>query len=60
MATEIVQKRTDKALAYLGGQRDRTGQSKTDLAETKAMVRAHCAEIGATAASTGTKVDSKK
>ena len=57
---ETVQTHTDEALAYLGGQRDGTGQSKTDLADTKAMVRAHWAEIGATAASTGTKVGSTK
>ena len=57
---EEVRVHTDEALVYLGGQRDENGLSKTDLIDTKAMVRAHCAEIGATAASTDTKVGSTK
>ena len=40
----------DQQLLYLGGQQDENGLSKTDLPETKAMVRTHCAEVGATAA----------
>ena len=50
----------DKALEYLGGQQDEIRQIRTDLAYTKFMVRAHCAKIGATAASTNKKVDSTK
>ena len=50
----------DEALEYLGGQRDESGQSRTDLAETKKMVLAHCAKVGATAVSTGIKVGSTK
>ena len=51
---------TDKPLLYLGGQQDNHGLSRTDLSETKAMVRAHCAEVGATAASAQTKLGSTK
>ena len=42
------------------GQRDIDGLSSTDLKETKEMVREHCAEIGATAASVERKQGSTK
>ena len=48
------------SLLYLGGQRDDNGLKQTELAEIKAMVRAHCAEVGATAASAETKLGSTK
>ena len=51
---------TNEPLLYLGGQRDNNGLSETGLADTKAMVRANCAEVGATAASTETKLGSTK
>ena len=51
---------TDEPLLYLGGQRDDNGILQTDFAETKAIVRAHCTEVGATAASAETKLGSTK
>ena len=57
---EEIHMHADEPLLYLGGQRDENGLSKTDLADTKAMVRAHCAEVGATAASAETKLGSTK
>ena len=51
---------TDEPLLYLGGQRDDNILSKTDLADNKAMVRAYCAEVGATAASAETELGSTK
>ena len=57
---EQIRMQTDEQLLYLGGQRDNNGLLRTDLAETKAMVRAHCAEVGATAARAETKLGSTK
>ena len=57
---EQIRMQTNEPLLYLGGQRDDNGLSQTDLAETKEMVRAHCAEVGATAASAETKLGSTK
>ena len=51
---------TDEPLLYLGVQRDDNELSLTDLAETKAMVRAHSTKIGATTASVETKLGSTK
>ena len=45
-------------LLYLGGLWDIDGLSHTDLREMKEMVIAHCAEVGATAASAETKLGS--
>ena len=56
----MVQAHTVEALTCLGRQRDGTGQSKTDLTETVAIVKAHCAEIGVTAASMDTMSGSSK
>ena len=57
---EHIHMHTDEPLLYLGGQWDDNGLSKTELDDTKAMVRAHCAEVGATAASAETKLGSTK
>ena len=56
----MVQTHTAEALACPGGQRDGTGLSRTDLTNTIAKVRTHCAETEATATSTETKVGSMK
>ena len=48
----------DEPLLYLGRQRDKNGLSKADLADTKAMDRAYCAEVGATGASEEIKLGS--
>ena len=57
---EQIHMHTDEPLLYLGGQRDDSFLSKLDLADTKAMVRAHCAEVVATAASAETLLGSTK
>ena len=48
---EKIDMHADEPLLYMGGQLDKNGLSTTDLVDTKAMVRAHCGEVGATAAS---------
>ena len=57
---EQIRTHKDEVLAYLGGQWDINGLSHTDLAKRKEMVRAHCAEVGATAAGAETKLSSTK
>ena len=44
----------DEPLLYLGVQQNENRLYKTDLADTKAMVKANCAEVGASAASAET------
>ena len=50
----------DEPLLFLGGQREENRLSKTGLADTKVLVKAHCAEVGATAASAEKNLGSTK
>ena len=46
---EQIHMQTNEPLLYHLGQRDDNGFSQTDLANTRAMVKANCIEVGATA-----------